>query len=364
MKALVYAGPSNFRIDDRPKPVPGADEILVRPLYSGICFTDKHVYDGLFDMHNPPGGIIGGHEFSAEVVQVGSRSSVRRGDFVAVDPRVFCGECHQCKAGLHTMCVRGPIMRGVVGGLDGGHAEFCIVKDYSVYPITNPLTPLQASYAEPACCATRAVRNCGIAIGDNVLVLGLEDYNLFTIQWLRAAGALNVVAVDPVKARREQALECGATLTVDPAKENVEQALRTVAPFGADVGFVATEDYIETSANYLAQGLASLRVQGTLVVMRTYSNRPYKEIVDYVPWGKEVSIKYFGNFFGEEPWRGGRPRGDWQLTLDALSNGVLRAPIAPTSIIPFSQVRTKNEIDEIFTSIPTATGKIVFDMTA
>jgi threonine dehydrogenase-like Zn-dependent dehydrogenase len=357
MRALVAHGPRDFRIEERPMPEPGPGEVLLRPLVNGICFTDKHLFDGHLER---PGGIALGHEFTAELVGLGEGSAGWRvGDLVSVDPRLRCGSCLPCRAGLEMLCKQGRFLG--VHGADGGLADYCVAPAYCLYELPADCSPLQAACAEAACCATRAVRSGAVVAGDNVVLLGLEDYNLYIAQWLKGMGC-TVAAVDPNPVRREAALGFGATLALDPAGADVARALRGSMPFGADVVVVAMEDYVPEASDYLALAHRLARIQGTVVMLRAYGSAAFARIQPSVPWLKELTVRHFGNFFGNEPARGGRARGDWQVTLDAIAKGTLAAPPPLARVVRFSDLRTQGDIAELFDSLPGGASKILVEM--
>ena len=72
MKGLVYEGPGNVLVKDVPKPKPGKGEVLLKPLYTGICFSDVHAYrGGKFAEAQYRRGVVLGHEFGGVVVELG-----------------------------------------------------------------------------------------------------------------------------------------------------------------------------------------------------------------------------------------------------------------------------------------------------
>ena len=121
MKAAMYYGPGDIRMEDVPEPDPGPGEVKVRPLWNGLCGTDLHqFFDGPMSLVVP---CIIGHEFSAEVVEVGrdvTRVSV--GDLVAVDPMWACGTCKHCSEGDRNLCFD-MICHGL--GASGGGISEC-----------------------------------------------------------------------------------------------------------------------------------------------------------------------------------------------------------------------------------------------
>lgn len=359
MRALIAHGARDFRLEQPPDPVAGKGQVLVRPLFNGICFTDKHVFDG----HVPrSAGLAIGHEFSGEVVALGDGvSGWSIGDRVSVDPRIRCGECLACRAGLEMQCRQGGFLG--VHGANGGLADLCVVPAYGLYRLPDELPPLHAACVEAACCATRAVRSGSIVIGDNVVLLGLEDYNLFVAQWLKGQGG-TVVGVDPDPLRRAAALGFGATSALDPRSPTIARDIRALIPFGADVVVVAMEDYVPDAQGYVALAHRIARSQGTIVMMRAYGSKGFGDVEPSVAWLKELTIRHFGNFFGNEPARGGRERGDWQVTLDAMARGAITAPPPQALIVPWSALVDAGQIGGLFDGLPGSASKIIVDMSA
>ena len=119
MKALAYHGPGNILVEDVTKPQPGNGELLLKPLYVGVCFTDKHGYEGT-GLRVPEGMIIG-HEASGEVVEVGEGvEGFQVGDRIALQPALHCGHCAPCLAGFTVACdTRIRERLGTWIGLDG-----------------------------------------------------------------------------------------------------------------------------------------------------------------------------------------------------------------------------------------------------
>src|SRR5690242_11599794 len=97
MLALVFDTDRELRLERRPIPRPGPGEVLARPLYCGICGTDLHAAQ-LGDLFRP--GVVLGHEFSVQVVEVGPGvEGWRPGDRASVNPNGnVCGRCDACRS--------------------------------------------------------------------------------------------------------------------------------------------------------------------------------------------------------------------------------------------------------------------------
>ena len=207
---------------------------------------------------------------------------------------------------------------------------------------------------------TRAVRLSGIAIRDNVVILGADDYTLGVLQWVKQIGIKQVVLADPIKVRQDIAKKLGADEVIDPTATDFIERVRELMPFGADIAFISEEEYIKPSWRYLGQAIEIARFQGTVVVLRAHSEEVFQDIWPPVAWTKEIAIKHFGVFFGEEPWRGGKERGDFQQTIEALTKKYIDGESYVTRVVPFDEVKTKEDVDAIFQSLPEKEAKILF----
>jgi (R,R)-butanediol dehydrogenase / meso-butanediol dehydrogenase / diacetyl reductase len=360
MKALVSRGAGNFVIEERPEPKPGAGDLLLRPAYTGVCFSDKHCYEGLVGAGSYADGLVIGHEVSAIVQAVGDGvADWKPGDLVSVDPRRYCGECPQCRGGAMLLCEQAHSFMGIGNGPDGAFADLFVSPAYTCHQLPDHVGMMEAALAEAMSCATRAVRLSGFSVHDDVVVFGAEDYGLFAVEWLKRGGARQIVVVDPEEVRRRAALALGATAVVDPEVENVEAAIRDHMPRGADVSFVCMEDYVPAAQNYLRHAYNVSRIQGTVVILRAYGAAPFGNIDPLSPWLKELTLRHFGFFFGSEPLRGGWARGDWQASLEGMAAGMKSSPPPGTIIVDWEDLRSKEDVDELFRGLPHSATKAV-----
>lgn len=125
MKAAVYHGPQDLRVEEVPVRKLKDNEVMIQVKYCGVCGTDMHIFNGdggSFEV-NPP--LIPGHEFSGVVAEVGSAvTMVKVGDRVSGDPNDMCGECYFCKNAMQQFCTNNV---GVGTMVDGGFAEYVII---------------------------------------------------------------------------------------------------------------------------------------------------------------------------------------------------------------------------------------------
>ena len=138
MRAVRFHCAHDIRVENVPDPTSmGASQMIVKPLWCGICGTDLHEYQaGPIVVPTEPHALTGakapqvlGHEFSAEVVEVGKDvKNVQRGDRISVMPLASCGQCYYCARGMRHLCTK----MGCVGlSWDGGGmAEYTVLNDY------------------------------------------------------------------------------------------------------------------------------------------------------------------------------------------------------------------------------------------
>ena len=169
----------------------------------------------------PP--LVPGHEFSGVVAEVGAGvKAVKVGDRVTGDPNDMCGECYFCKNGMQHFCKNNI---GIGTTVDGGFAEYVIMREKQAYKVSDELSFIEAAMAEPISCCLHGIDLCNIKAGDTVLVMGGGPIGMIMMQLAKNAGASKVIMSEPVEEKREQALKLGATKTIDPLHEDVEDVL-------------------------------------------------------------------------------------------------------------------------------------------
>jgi 2-desacetyl-2-hydroxyethyl bacteriochlorophyllide A dehydrogenase len=225
MKALVYHGKGDLRIENLERPAIKADEVLIRVKYCGVCGTDIHIYHGEGGSHDVSPPRILGHEFSGFVESTGAEvKSVRIGDLVSVDPNVMCGKCYHCRRGQAHFCTDS-FAYGVTK--DGGFAEYAVARASAICRYRGDIDPLAAAMTEPLSCCIHGIDLCGVKAGDEVLVTGGGPIGLTMLQLAKLSGAGKVILIEPVAAKRKLAEKLGADITVDPFGADVSGVLKT-----------------------------------------------------------------------------------------------------------------------------------------
>src|SRR5215213_8876638 len=215
MKVSVLRGPKDLAVEDRERPQPGPNEVLVRVSSVGVCGSDTHYYDhgriGRFVVQQP---LILGHEASGVIEDVGQDVHDRLvGQRVSIEPGVPDLYCPQCLAGRYNLC---PNMRFfATPPIDGAFAEYVVVHSAFAHPIPDTITDNAAALLEPLSVGVWACRKGHVTAGSRVLVTGAGPIGLVSVQTALAFGATEVVVSDVNPARLDLARELGATETVD-----------------------------------------------------------------------------------------------------------------------------------------------------
>ncbi len=190
MKALVCVQPHDIRVEDRPVPVRGEGEVLIRMRRAGICGTDYHIYGGKHPFLEYPRLI--GHELAGEIAEVPKGSAFTVGQVVTVNPYIACGTCRACRRGKPNCCARISVL-GVHG--DGGMCELLAVPESAVIDAVG-LSLDQAAMVEFLAIGAHAVRRAGVAEGESVAVIGAGPIGVAAALFARIAGAGRIVLAD------------------------------------------------------------------------------------------------------------------------------------------------------------------------
>ena len=185
-------------------------EALLKVAAVGLCGSDLHYYkDGGIGGAIIRKPFVPGHEFAGWLEQDVPSRGLAKGALVAVDPNKACGTCAHCHAGFHNLCPNVEFIGAPP--FDGAMTQKIWVPEDQIVPLPQTLTPLQAVMLEPLGVAIHAVDLAKPRLLERVSLLGCGPIGLLILQVLKAAGAGEILAVDPQAHRREMALKLGAT---------------------------------------------------------------------------------------------------------------------------------------------------------
>jgi L-iditol 2-dehydrogenase len=243
MRAVVYYGKNDLRLETVPVPEIGAGELLVKIATCGICGTDlKKIHTG---SHSAPR--IFGHEMAGTIVRVGEGvTNFKIGDRVMVFHHVPCGECYYCRKQTPAQCELYKKV-GVTAGLEpsgGGFAEYIRVMDWivanrGVVRIPDGVPFEQAAFIEPVNTVLKGVKLLHLAADDTVLVIGQGPIGLMLAALSRRTGA-RVLTSDLYPERHRIAAKFGLHEPIDAGTEDVvERTLAATDGRGADAVILA-----------------------------------------------------------------------------------------------------------------------------
>src|ERR1039457_5178423 len=216
MRAVVYRGVNDLRLETVPVPRIGPNELLVKVAVCGVCPTDiKKIQYGTV----PPPRIFG-HETAGVISKLGpgvSKLGWKIGDRVALHHHVPCRDCHFCRHHAFAQCETYK-RTGITAGFEpagGGYAEYVRVLPFVLPGIVK--IPAKNSFAEgamlePVNTVLKAVRRLSLLRGDVVLVAGQGPIGLMFTRLLQLAGA-QVIATDLLEPRLRLARKFGAKWT-------------------------------------------------------------------------------------------------------------------------------------------------------
>lgn len=232
MVAAVLPSAGRVEIEDLPRPEAGPDEIVVKVGACGLCGTDQHIFEGSghLTIDFP---LVPGHELAGKVVDTGRNVDwLKCGDRVALDPNIHCGHCFYCHRGDVHLCEN---LQALGVTRNGGFEEYCLSPARQAILLPNNVSTLMGGLAEPVACCLHGADRLAVQPGETVLILGGGFIGLVLLQLAKAAGAGAVIVSEPFAARREKALELGASRAVDPNTEDLDAiVLEATEGRGAD----------------------------------------------------------------------------------------------------------------------------------
>ena len=245
MKQVVLTGIREMAVTQIAVPeIIHPNEVKIRMSVVGVCGSDIHYYsEGKIGTQVVQYPFPVGHECSGIIEETGSDVvNVKVGDLVVVDPSVHCGRCDQCLAGRPHTC-RNNRFLGCPGQLDGCLAEYIVMPDFTCFPVTGKLNPVQAALIEPLTIGVYTVKLAQIQNRQTTVgIFGAGPIGLSVLFKLLADGIVDITIIEPLEYRLKKAQEIGAKYQVNPEYENVEDIVKSQHELLLDVAFEASGD--------------------------------------------------------------------------------------------------------------------------
>ncbi|HAL46248.1 MAG: zinc-binding dehydrogenase [SAR202 cluster bacterium] len=312
MKAAIFYGGHDIRVEELPDPEPGPGEILVRVRSAGICGSDLHPY------RSPPVGGIRephqrGHELAGDVVALGEGvEDVSAGQRIGIEAEhlLGCGVCRACRHGQNHICAQ----RGFRGGeRQESHGfsqlDVCLASNCHVLP--ESISFDAATQLDCYACGVHALNRNPVGPDSTVVVIGTGAIGMTLGQLARAYGAGQVVMVGTRPEPLTIAMEANAADVVLAISDGdpVEALLEATGGHGADVVF----ETVGGRASTIDQAVGMARYGGAVSVLGVFTGSSSVDVM--AAYRKELSIRWSNSY---SSWEG---VSEYQTALRLLSSG-------------------------------------------
>lgn len=274
MRATVYHGVGDIRVDEVPRPTAGVGEAVIRVTLTTICGTDLHIVRGEYPVRQ---GLVIGHEPVGVVHELGPGvTGYAVGDRVLVGAITPCGQCRACLSGQLSQCGHGGGYEAIGGWrfgntIDGAQAEYLRVPhaQANLAKIPDGLRDEQVVLlADIASTGFSGAESGRVQIGDAVVVLAQGPIGLSATAGAKLMGATLVIGVDGDDARLATARRMGADVVLDHRAVDVAAEVQRLTGGGADVAIEALG-----TPDTFATALRCLRPGGRLSSLGVYSGK-------------------------------------------------------------------------------------------
>jgi S-(hydroxymethyl)glutathione dehydrogenase/alcohol dehydrogenase len=275
--AVLYEAKKPLVVEEIEIEEPKQGEVMVKLAAAGVCHSDLHFMEGLWQYPLP---VLMGHEGAGIVEKVGQGvTSVKPGDHVVLSWTPSCGMCPNCVRGKPYLCTghgSGPTMRDGTSRLKKGDQRinhFISVSSFAEYAVLPEIGMVKVRDDAPL--DKVALVGCGVMtgvgavintakveVGSSVAVFGCGGVGLNVVQGANLAAATTIIAVDTLDNKLEMAKQFGATHVVNASKEDPLAKIREITGGGADYAFE-----VIGKAEVIAQAFDSVKPGGTAVAV-------------------------------------------------------------------------------------------------
>ena len=270
-------------------PEPQGSEVLIKTIACGVCHSDIHMHEGVFDLGGGKQlevgreGMVLGHEIFGEVIALGpdaqDAQDAEIGDRRVVFPWIGCGECAACKRGDEQLCTPGCAL-GIAHA--GGFADHVMVPHSRyLFDKGDVMDSLAATYACSGLTAYGALKKIGkLHEGDDIVIIGAGGVGMMAIQIARALG-MDPIVVDIDDDKLEDARALGVNRSYNSSELQTAKDIRQTTG-----GAYAALDFVGAEAS-VSYGLGCLRKGGMLIIVGLYGGSLTLPI-PYIPMNARI----------------------------------------------------------------------------
>jgi len=254
MKAQVFYEKEKMKLEDVPIPSVSDMDVLVKVKNVGICGSDISYYYGSSPLGTADGKgpLVLGHEFTGEVVEVGSIPEklglFNPGDRVVVNPVQNCNACYSCASGNTNVCTNMNVP-GV--NVDGGFAEYSVSRYTGLFKLPDNVSYASGAFTEPLACVVYGMKKLEIEPGQFVAIFGPGPMGLMMLQMAKSTGAGRVALIGTRDYRLEMSKKMGADLVYNTrdkdSKYYTDDLKKSISE--ATGGLLAERAIVPTSSN-------------------------------------------------------------------------------------------------------------------
>lgn len=307
MRAAIFYGPGDIRVEQLEKPQPRENEVLVKVKVTGICGSDLLVYKGISPERIASCPVLG-HELAGIVAEVGPGvTNLKPSDRVAVEPLLSCGICSHCRSGFYHLCNELELI-----GMErpGGFAEYTLAPANKAFWLPDTVSFEAASLLDCLAVSVHMMQRVGIRAGSSVAILGAGNMGLSLLQAARLCGAGPIFVTDLSDVHLSVAKEFGADAIFNASNVGPAQGILDATDGqGVDVALEA----VGGTATTLGQAVEITRKGGLISYVGIFCQDISlslwellrKEITLVPSW----SYAYWG------------PRREFQIAVDLMSRG-------------------------------------------
>lgn len=280
-RAAVLRAPRSFELAQKPRPMAGPGQAVVRVAATAVCHTDLEIYTGRHPGVRYP--VVMGHEAAGVVDTVGAGvTRVAPGQRVLINPIIACGRCDSCARGRDNLCRNA----GLFGReLDGSLSDHVVLPERYLHPLPDHLGLEVATLIETLATVRHAQERVAIGSGDAVVILGQGATGLLHTQMAKLAGAEPLIVVSRSGWKLDLARRMKADHVVDSsAADPVAEVMRLTAGRGADVVIDAAG-----TSSLVPRALEMLRPGGKLLLY-SISHAPIDGFSTFPIYYKELTL--------------------------------------------------------------------------
>jgi len=337
MKAQVFYEPEKMELKDVPVPECGPEDVLVKVKACGICGSDVAYFfgDASLETSDGKGPLILGHEFSAEVVEVGEIPKrvglFEVGDRVVLDPVQYCNACEVCKRGQVNLCEKKQVL-GV--SVNGGLADYCVSHYTGVHKIPDGVSYEDAAMTEPLACAVHGVQRMSVKPGDICIVMGPGTIGTMMVQLIKSSGAGKIILVGAGgdDYRLKIGLEGGADVAFNVAEKDSPYYTADLKAQVEDITKGHFADAVITPTGAVPAMESAFDVSGRHSRI-VFFGLPADDAVIRVPacqsifWDKTIHFSWLAPL-------------TWPTALDSIAGGLVNVSSLVTAKIPLAELES------------------------